>query len=245
MAATLQLHDLGVVEEAVKPDAGGDVVAEHGAEVFDGSVAGQDGGAGFVTAAEDLEQVFGRSRRQSAQAEVLEDEQVDAAQARDHLLTSAGGGGLGKILGEVESGAGEHGVAGLDGADADADTDVRLTRPGRTKDQRAVALTDEAQGGEVEDELLGHPGIEAPVEIIERLGLGQPSLLHATLKKQVTSTAELVFDQELEELDIGEVVVDGLLVAHRQRLHETGETDLTQLALELGAHDITPAARAA
>jgi hypothetical protein len=105
MAATLQLHDLGVGEEAVKQDAGGDVVAEHGAEVFDGSVAGQDGGAGFVTAAEDLEQVFGRSRRQRAQAEVLEDEQVDAAQARDHLLTSAGCGGLGKILGEVEGGA--------------------------------------------------------------------------------------------------------------------------------------------
>jgi hypothetical protein len=52
MAATLQLHDLGVVEEAVKECAGGDVVAEHRAEVFDGSVAGDDGGADFVTAAE-------------------------------------------------------------------------------------------------------------------------------------------------------------------------------------------------
>ena len=148
MAATLELHDLGVVEKAVEQDAGGDVVAEHGAEVFDGPVAGQDGGAGFVTAAEDLEQVFGRSRRQRTQAEVLEDEQVDATQARDHFLTSAGGGGLGKILGEVESGAVEHGVAGLHGADTDADADVRLAESGRTEDERAAALADEAQGGD-------------------------------------------------------------------------------------------------
>ena len=51
----LQLDDRGVIEEAVKQNASGDVVAEHGAEIFDGSVAGEDGGVGFVTAAEDLE----------------------------------------------------------------------------------------------------------------------------------------------------------------------------------------------
>jgi hypothetical protein len=32
-AASLQLHDLGMVEEAVEQDSDGDVVAEHGSEV--------------------------------------------------------------------------------------------------------------------------------------------------------------------------------------------------------------------
>ena len=48
-AATLELDDLGVVEEAVEEDTGGDVVAEHHAKVFDGPVAGENGGASFVT----------------------------------------------------------------------------------------------------------------------------------------------------------------------------------------------------
>ena len=41
----------------------GDEFAEHITEVLDGSVAGQDGGAAFVTAAEDFEQVLDGSRR--------------------------------------------------------------------------------------------------------------------------------------------------------------------------------------
>jgi hypothetical protein len=55
MPAALQLHDFGMVKKTVEEHAGVDVVAEHRTEVFDGAVAGDDRGAGFVTAANRLD----------------------------------------------------------------------------------------------------------------------------------------------------------------------------------------------
>jgi hypothetical protein len=151
VAGAQQLDDFGVMEEAVEQDAGGDIVAEHCPEVLDGAFAGKDGGAGLVAAGEDLQQVLSGGGWQGATAEVVEDKQVDGGKACDELLASARGGGLG----EVEGGAVADGVAGLDGAHANAHADVRLAEAGRTEDESAAVLGDEAQGREVEDELLG------------------------------------------------------------------------------------------
>jgi hypothetical protein len=62
--------------------------------------------------------------------EVFEDEEVDPAEATDEYLAGAGGSGLG----EVEGGAVEHRVAGLDGAHRDAEADVELAQASRPDD---------------------------------------------------------------------------------------------------------------
>jgi hypothetical protein len=119
---------------------------------------------------------------------------------------------------------------------------VRLTQAGGAEDERAAVLGDEAQGGEVQDQLLRDLGVEAPVELIERLGRRHLGLLHAALEEQVASACELVLDQQLQELRVGEVIVDGLLVAHRQGLNDAGQAEVTELAIEVGVHDHPPAA---
>lgn len=48
-------------------------------------------------------------------------------------------------------------------------------------------------------------------------------LLETAGEQPVATAGQLVLDQELEEVDVGEVIVDRLLVAHGQRFHETGE----------------------
>lgn len=63
-------------------------------------------------------------------------------------------GSFGEVLGKVEGRAIERGVPGLDCAHANACADVALAKTGGIDDERATALRDEAQCGEVEDELL-------------------------------------------------------------------------------------------
>jgi len=46
---------------------------------------------------------------------------------------------------------------------------VALAQAGGAEDERSAVSRDEAQGGEVEEELLGNLGVEGPVEFVERL----------------------------------------------------------------------------
>src|SRR5437870_11192219 len=118
---------------------------------------------------------------------------------------------------------------------------MRLAEAGGAEDQRAPALGDEAQGGQIQDELLGQLGVERPIEVLECPQLRQLGLLEAALEEKIAAARQLVLDEQLQELDVGEVVVDGLLVANRQRRHEAGEAEVAELALEVGVHEIPPA----
>ncbi len=69
--------------------------------------------------------------------------------------------------------------------------------------------------------------MEGPVEAVEGLDLGQLSLLQATLEEELTAALKLVLDEQFQELDEGEVVGDGLLVAHGERLDEAGQAQVT------------------
>jgi hypothetical protein len=55
-----------VVKEAIDQNTGRDVIAEHRTEILDGSVTGENGGAGLIAAGEDFEQVLGCSQGQGA-----------------------------------------------------------------------------------------------------------------------------------------------------------------------------------
>ena len=238
VAAALELDDLGVVEEAIEHRAGGGGVAEQLPPVLDGTVGADHRRPRLVPPGEDLEEVLGGRRWQATHAEILDHDQADPGQSLDQLAAGPQGRGLGQVLDEVEGGAVMDGVAGVDRRQRQAQADMALADAGWPDEQDAGALGDEAAGGQVDDQRFGHLGVEAPVEVVEGLHLGQPRLLDAPLQEPVLPTVELILHQQVEEVDVGKVVADRLLVAHRQGRGHAGKTEVAQAAVEVRLHGV-------
>jgi hypothetical protein len=98
---------------------------------------------------------------------------------------------------------------------------------------------DKAGGGQVQDHPLGDLGIEAPVKLLQGLHLRQPRLLEAASQKAVSALGQLVLHQQFQELGIGQLVMDGLLVACRQSQGHARQTQMAQLALQFRVHSST------
>ena len=82
-------------------------------------------------------------------------------------------------------------------------------------------LGNEAHGAQIQNERLGDLRVERPIEALQRLELGHSGRLQPACKEPIAAPSELVGDQQLEELGIGQVMADGLLVAGQQRLGHT------------------------
>jgi len=74
--------------------------------------------------------------------------EVHLAEAADQIPAGAGSLGLSEVLDQVEGGAIEGGVAGMDGGRGGAEGDVRLAGPRRPYEEQAAVLKDEANGGQ-------------------------------------------------------------------------------------------------
>ncbi len=73
-----------MVEEPVEEGRHGGGVAEEFAPVVDGSVRGQDRGRAFVAAHDHFEQIFGGGGGQLPHAEIVDDQERDGTEIRDH-----------------------------------------------------------------------------------------------------------------------------------------------------------------
>jgi len=108
----------------------------------------------------------------------------------------------------------------------------------RADEEDATVLGDEAAGGQVQDQGLRDVGVEAPVEAVQGLELGDASLFEAAGEQAVAATGQLVLHQELPELDVCQLVVDRLLVASGQGLGHAGEAQVAKLAFQVRVHDV-------
>ncbi len=85
VAGALDLHDDGVVQQAVEQGGGDHRIAEQAAPFREAPVGGQDHGTTLVAGVDQLEQqVSGRST-QGQVADLVDDEQLRAAQVANAL----------------------------------------------------------------------------------------------------------------------------------------------------------------
>ena len=110
-----------MVEEAVEDSAGDSRIPEDLAPILRGAVGGEDDGAPLVAAGERREEVLGGGGRQAAHARVFDSQEVHLPEAADELPAGAGSLGLDLVLDQVEGGATEGGLAGLDGGQGEAE----------------------------------------------------------------------------------------------------------------------------
>jgi hypothetical protein len=77
-------------------------------------------------------------------------------------------------------------------------------------------LSHEAGGGQVYNERPGYLRVERPIIALKGLHLRDAGLLEAAGEEPVSPGSQFVLYQQLQEFRIGQVVMDGLLVARWQ-----------------------------
>ena len=93
--------------------------------------------------------------------------------------------------------------------------------PGGPSSSRPPVLRNKAHGAQIQNQRLRDLRVERPVEALERFELRHSGRLQAAGKEPIAASGELIGNQQLEELGVGQVVADGLLVAGQQRLGHT------------------------
>jgi hypothetical protein len=138
------------------------------------------------------------------------------------FLACTGGFGFSQIPGAFVKG----GIAGRDSRDSESDGQMAFAYPGRSDKEHPLGLRDKSCRGQVKYQLLWYLGIKAKVKGVDSLFLRQPRSLDASGKEAVSSSIQLIFNEELHELDVGKIAGDRLLVSHRQDLGNAGEAQM-------------------
>jgi len=209
VAFALDFDQVGVVEETVEDGRGGGHVADEFAPFFEGTVGGHQGGAHFVAAHDDLEEVFAGLGRELCDAHVVDDEQVAFEVALHGALVPLVKAVVAQIGQQVEDGAVEHGFAAFDQLVADGLGEVAFANA-RGADQKDVfGLVEEASGGQVVDLSAVDAGVEAEVEGVEGPPFPEVGDLGAPLDLALLAHVEFVLEEQFEELEVVELVAAG------------------------------------
>ena len=163
----------GVVQEAVEDRGGDGRVFEDRAPVGDAAVGGQDDGAVFVAAADDLEQVRGGFAGHRQVAQFVADQQLRAVPEAHRGLPAAFDRGAVGAGDEVGGGGVVDAVAGLDGLVAERHREMRLADSGWPDQQDVGLLLDEPQRRELIDHAAVEGGLGVVVELLQGLAGGE------------------------------------------------------------------------
>jgi len=103
----------------------------------------------------------------------------------------------------------------------------------RWPDEQDIALrADKVAGRQLVDLLARDRRIEAPIKLIERLEAVGVGDLHSTLDLSLLPDVDLVLQDEGQKLFGCESIGRGFLQPHRQRLAQSGESELMQELME-------------
>ena len=100
---------------------------------------------------------------------------------------------------------------------------MRLAQADRTAEDDRLVAFHEAAGGEVADLGGGDLGVEGEVELGQGLDLVEVSAVDAGLERAALAAAHLVLQHQLQELEVAELLVVGLLHAQLQRLQHDAQ----------------------
>ncbi|MER0485060.1 hypothetical protein ABR737_43215 [Streptomyces sp. Edi2] len=106
-------------------------------------------------------------------AELVDDQKLRTCEEAHAGLPAAFEGGLVALGGEFRGGGEVDAVAGIDGCSSERDGQHSLAHSGRADEQHVGGVVEEAEGGQVADQLLVDAGLGGEVEVGQGPGLGQ------------------------------------------------------------------------
>ena len=123
-----------MMQEAVEQRGGDDGIAEDVSPLGEAAVRGEDHGALFVASIDELEEEIAAAGNDREVADLVDNEQGEAAEVSDSLAQSALSFGPGERGDDIGEGAEVDAAAGLHRLDAERQAEVGLARAGRDSD---------------------------------------------------------------------------------------------------------------
>jgi hypothetical protein len=224
---------LGVMEEAVEDGAGGGNVLEQLAPVFERAVAGHDGGAGFVAAHDDFQEVLAGVFGELLEAHVIDDEQI-GFEILTQPAVALGERFFGEEIGDqIEDRPIAHEEALLDRFVADRLRQVGLADAGGADEEHVGGLADKVPGRQLVELLARDRGIEPPIEVLKAFERGKLGGDGATRDFALFADVDLVVEDQLQELAMREPVGRGFLEPDGEGLAEAREAQLLEGDIEV------------
>jgi hypothetical protein len=135
-------------------------------------------------------------------------------------------------------------VAGLAGGDGQADREHGLADPGWAQEGHIGLGLDEAEGGQVADLAGVQVGLEGEVEAVQALVVGQPRELEGVAEPAALPDADLLLEQQVEEVQIPHGLLLGPGDQRLEVLTQVGKPEPLSMLTDTGgdqlAHDPTP-----
>ena len=203
--------DGGVMEEAVEDGPRGGDVLEEFSPVLERAVAGHDGGAGFVAAHDDLEQVLPGVLGQGAQTHVVDDQEVGLDVLLEHAIALLEGIVGQEVADQVKDRAVADDEALLDRLIPDGLGEHGFADARRADEQNVGFCSNEVAGSQFVDLLLGDRGIEAPFKLVERLEGAEVRHLDPALDLALQADVDFVLQHEGQKLLVGQAIGSGFL----------------------------------
>ena len=212
---SFNFNDGCVMKEAVEDGGSSGDITDEFSPFFKRSVGGHEGGFDFISAHDDLEEVFARFRRKLFDAHVVDDEQVALEVSFLHSLVKVFGAGLMEIVEDVEDGPVEDEFALLDELVADCLGDVAFADTRRTNEEDVLTTSGKITSGELVN-LFSVDVVEGKVEAIEGTLFAEGSGLVAAVDEAFVSDIELVLQERFKELLMGKLMGSCFLQAQVQ-----------------------------
>ena len=197
-------------------------------------VGGDDQAGAFVAARDEREHEVGGLGVERDVADLVDDQQRDAAQALEFFFEAPGALGVAEA-GDPFGRSGERdAVAGQAGADPERDRQVRFAGAGRSEQDDVLAAGEEVELAEVFDDGLLDRALEGEVELLERFVGREPRGADPDAPAGGFARGDLGGEQRLGEALIAPFVGAGPLGELGQRPGRSWRLECAEEVRELG-----------
>lgn len=224
----LQGDPVGVMDEPIQDRIAKSRIANQVMPVFEGELAGHEGGPAVVAVLEDFEQVASFEVAEGGQAPVVEDEEVGLGERCEAGAIGAVGAREGEVLQEAREADVAHPQPVAAGAMAQGTGEIGLARAGRADEQDDLMLADPVATGEAEEDGAIEPARGLEVEVFHRGGEAQGGQLEQAGEAAIGAGCDLAFEEQGEAIFEGEGVEIGLAPLLIEGLGHAGEAEFVQ-----------------
>src|SRR5271165_4458160 len=186
-------------------------LAEHLAPFGKAAVGGEDHRAALVAGVDQLEEQISGAGAEAEIADLVDDQQLGAAEMADALAQPALAVGAGEIVddvgerGEVDAAAGAHRL------DPERHRQVAFAGAGLADQVHNLVAVDEVELGESQDAIAVERRLEGEVEARQRLDRAEAGHLQRRLDAAALADGELLGEQHLDRLDGADLAAFDLL----------------------------------
>ena len=230
------LDEMGSAQEPVEDGCCGWDVPNQLSPLLDGAVAGHEGGAVFIAAHDNLEEMLPRPLGKDFEAHVVNDEKIGLQVARQDLVDFLKGLTLCEVGAEIEDGTVKDREPHFGHFPAYGLGQVGFANARRADKEDVLFVPDELSGGELHDLFFWYVVVEREVKVLQAPFVPEPGELDAFASGAIFPDGQFVLDQKFQELKMSELARTGFLHSHFQGGEGSREFQAPQRVRDLGMH---------